>query len=67
MNRCFADVERFMARLQETAEAKNILEQQSIKKKSKKKKSKKKKEQDGKRDAPDDLHYSQACPRPSET
>lgn len=56
-----------MARLQMTAEAKNILEQQSIKKKSKKKKSKKKKEQDGKRDASDDLHYSQACPRPSET
>ncbi len=53
-----------MARLQETADAKNLLEQQSIKKKSKKKKSKKKKEQDGKRD---DLHYSQACPRPSET
>lgn len=46
-----------MARLQETAEAKNILEQQSIKKKSKKKKSKKKKEQDGKRGALDDLHY----------
>ncbi|KAL0198018.1 hypothetical protein M9458_006558, partial [Cirrhinus mrigala] len=42
----------FMARLQETAVAKNILEQQSIKKNSKKsdkKKSKKKKEQD---DAP---------------
>lgn len=56
-----------MARLQETAEAKNILEQQSIKKNSKNKKSKKKKEQDGKRDTPDDLHYSRACPRPSET
>ncbi|XP_042576434.1 epidermal growth factor receptor kinase substrate 8-like protein 1a isoform X1 [Cyprinus carpio] len=49
VNHCFADVERFMARLQETAEAKNILEQQSIKKNSKKnekKKTKKKKEQD---------------------
>lgn len=52
-----------MARLQETAEAKNILEQQSIKKNSKKnekKKTKKKKEQDGERAAPNDLHYSQA-------
>uniref|UniRef100_A0A8C1TQP4 Eps8 like 1a n=1 Tax=Cyprinus carpio TaxID=7962 RepID=A0A8C1TQP4_CYPCA len=49
VNRCFADVERFMARLQETAEAKNILEQQSIKKNSKKnkKKSKKKQQDDG--------------------
>uniref|UniRef100_A0A8C1XWZ0 Eps8 like 1a n=1 Tax=Cyprinus carpio TaxID=7962 RepID=A0A8C1XWZ0_CYPCA len=50
VNHCFADVERFMARLQETAEAKNILEQQSIKKKNskknEKKKTKKKKEQD---------------------
>ncbi|XP_052400673.1 epidermal growth factor receptor kinase substrate 8-like protein 1 isoform X2 [Carassius gibelio] len=48
VNRCFADVERFMAHLQETAEAKHILEQQSIKKNSKKnkKKSKKKKQQD---------------------
>ncbi|KAI2666391.1 Epidermal growth factor receptor kinase substrate 8-like protein 1 [Labeo rohita] len=47
VNHCFADVERFMARLQETAVAKNILEQQNIKKNSKKndKKSKKKKEQ----------------------
>uniref|UniRef100_A0A8C1PWB6 Epidermal growth factor receptor kinase substrate 8-like protein 1 n=1 Tax=Cyprinus carpio TaxID=7962 RepID=A0A8C1PWB6_CYPCA len=49
VNRCFADVEHFMARLQETAEAKNILEQQSIKKNSKKnkKKSKKKQQDDG--------------------
>ncbi|XP_026063835.1 epidermal growth factor receptor kinase substrate 8-like protein 1a isoform X2 [Carassius auratus] len=49
VNHCFADVERFMARLQETAEARNFLEQQSIKKNSKKKekkKTKKKKEQD---------------------
>ncbi|XP_016112703.1 epidermal growth factor receptor kinase substrate 8-like protein 1 [Sinocyclocheilus grahami] len=49
VNYCFADVERFMARLQETAEAKNILEQLSAKKNSKKKekkKSKKKNEQD---------------------
>ncbi|KAL1277965.1 hypothetical protein QQF64_024638 [Cirrhinus molitorella] len=49
VNHCFADVERFMARLQQTAEAKNILEQQKSKKNSKKsdkKKSKKKKEQD---------------------
>lgn len=60
MNHCFADVERFMARLQVTAEA---LEQQSMKKSSKKS-NKKKKKQDGERD---DLHTSQAYPRPSET
>lgn len=53
-----------MARLQETAVAKNILEQQNIKKNSKKndKKSKKKKEQHGERDVRDNLHNSQAYP-----
>lgn len=53
MNHCFADVERFMARLQVTAEA---LQQQSMKKSRKKKSSKKNKKQDGERD---DLHTSQ--------
>ncbi|XP_048065037.1 epidermal growth factor receptor kinase substrate 8-like protein 1a [Megalobrama amblycephala] len=43
VNHCFADVERFMARLQVTAEA---LEQQSMKKSRKKKSSKKNKKQD---------------------
>lgn len=44
VNHCFADMERFMARLQQTAEAQSILEQN--KKKSRKKSSKKKKDQD---------------------
>lgn len=48
MNHCFADVERFMARLQVIAVAKNDLEQQSMKK-SRKKNSKKNKKQDGER------------------
>ncbi|XP_067284999.1 epidermal growth factor receptor kinase substrate 8-like protein 1a [Pseudorasbora parva] len=47
VNHCFADVERFMARLQVTAEAKKALEQHSRKvKKSTKKKNKKNKKQD---------------------
>ncbi|XP_077068527.1 epidermal growth factor receptor kinase substrate 8-like protein 1a [Siphateles boraxobius] len=45
VNHCFADVERFMARLQVTAVAKNDLEQRSMKKNSKKN-SKKNKKQD---------------------
>lgn len=41
VNHCFADVEHFMARLQQTAEAKNIQEQlKRSKKKSRKKKTK---------------------------
>lgn len=48
VNHCFADMERFMARLQQTAEARSLLHQQS-KKKSRKKSSKKKKELDGER------------------
>ncbi|TRY59814.1 hypothetical protein DNTS_035241 [Danionella cerebrum] len=45
VNHCFTDVESFMARLQQTAEAKNVLEQRKSKKKSRKKKNKK--EDDG--------------------
>lgn len=43
LNHCFADVERFMARLQQTAEAQSILNQ----KKKRSRKSKKKEDQDG--------------------
>jgi len=63
VNHCFADVERFMGRLQMTAVAKNDLEQRSMKK-SRKKNSKKNKKQDGERD---DIHNSQTLSRPSET
>lgn len=44
MNHCFDDVERFMARLQQTAEAQSVLNQT---KKKKSRKSKKNKDQDG--------------------
>ncbi|XP_035852587.1 epidermal growth factor receptor kinase substrate 8-like protein 1a isoform X1 [Sander lucioperca] len=56
MNHCFDDVERFMARLQQTAEAQSVLNQT---KKKKSRKSKKNKDQD------DDLLTLKACP-PSE-
>nr|XP_009297556.1 eps8-like1 isoform X1 [Danio rerio]XP_009297557.1 eps8-like1 isoform X1 [Danio rerio]XP_021326188.1 eps8-like1 isoform X1 [Danio rerio] len=48
VNHCFADVEHFMARLQQTAEAKNIQEQlkRSKKKSRKKNKTKKNKKED---------------------
>ncbi|XP_051994458.1 epidermal growth factor receptor kinase substrate 8-like protein 1a isoform X2 [Xyrauchen texanus] len=58
VNHCFADVEHFMARLQQTAEAQSALVQQS-KKKRQKKSSKKKKEPD------DDVLTQNAVP-PSE-
>ncbi|XP_051570786.1 epidermal growth factor receptor kinase substrate 8-like protein 1 [Myxocyprinus asiaticus] len=58
VNHCFADVEHFMARLQQTAEARSALVQRS-KKKSRKKSNKKKKEPD------DDLLTQKAAP-PSE-
>ncbi|KAI7803200.1 epidermal growth factor receptor kinase substrate 8-like protein 1a isoform X2 [Triplophysa rosa] len=58
VNHCFVDMERFMARLQQTAEARSILHQQT-RKKSRKKSSKKKKELD------DDLLTQKAAP-PSE-
>ncbi|TDH02757.1 hypothetical protein EPR50_G00156090 [Perca flavescens] len=56
MNHCFDDVERFMSRLQQTAEAQSVLNQT---KKKKSRKSKKNKDQD------DDLLTLKACP-PSE-
>ncbi|XP_039679726.1 epidermal growth factor receptor kinase substrate 8-like protein 1a isoform X2 [Perca fluviatilis] len=56
MNHCFDDVERFLARLQQTAEAQSVLNQT---KKKKSRKSKKNKDQD------DDLLTLKACP-PSE-
>ncbi|XP_035510876.1 epidermal growth factor receptor kinase substrate 8-like protein 1a [Morone saxatilis] len=55
LNHCFDDVERFMARLQQTAEAQSVLNQRRKKKRSKKKKE----NQD------DDLLTMKACP-PSE-
>ncbi|XP_042248104.1 epidermal growth factor receptor kinase substrate 8-like protein 1a [Thunnus maccoyii] len=55
MNHCFDDVERFMVRLQQTAEAQSVLNQR----KKKSRKSKKKENQD------DDLLTMKACP-PSE-
>ncbi|XP_075937104.1 epidermal growth factor receptor kinase substrate 8-like protein 1a [Anarhichas minor] len=56
MNHCFDDVERFMARLQQTAEAQSVLNQRRTKGS---RKSKKNKDQD------DDLLTLKACP-PSE-
>lgn len=56
MNHCFDDVERFMARLQQTAEAQSVLNQR---KKKRSRKSKKKEDQT------DDLLTLKACP-PSE-
>ncbi|XP_029945857.1 epidermal growth factor receptor kinase substrate 8-like protein 1a [Salarias fasciatus] len=53
LNHCFDDVERFMSRLQQTAEAQTVLNQR---KQKKSKKSKKKVEQD------DDLLAMKACP-----
>lgn len=44
LNNCFDDVERFMARLQQTAEAQSILKQR---KKKKSRKSKKKEDKTG--------------------
>ncbi|KAG1967637.1 epidermal growth factor receptor kinase substrate 8-like protein 1a isoform X1 [Pimephales promelas] len=58
VNHCFADVERFMGRLQMTAVAKNDLEQRSMKK-SRKKNSKKNKKQD-------DVLLAQTATPPSE-
>eukprot|EP00064_Thunnus_orientalis_P016476 superscaffoldBa00003279_g16542 len=55
MNHCFDDVERFMVRLQQTAEAQSVLDQRQ----KKSRKSKKKENQD------DDLLTMKACP-PSE-
>lgn len=40
LNHCFDDIERFMGRLQQTAEAQGILDQRNKKKKSKKSKNK---------------------------
>ncbi|XP_078141041.1 epidermal growth factor receptor kinase substrate 8-like protein 1a [Centroberyx gerrardi] len=57
LNHCFDDVERFMGRLQQTAEAQSVLNQRKNRKSSKK--SKKKENQD------DDLLTMKACP-PSE-
>ncbi|KAM8724401.1 epidermal growth factor receptor kinase substrate 8-like protein 1a isoform 1-T1 [Acanthopagrus schlegelii] len=57
LNHCFDDVERFMSRLQQTAEAQSILNQRG--KKTRSRKSKKKQNQD------DDLLTMKACP-PSE-
>ncbi|XP_029292928.1 epidermal growth factor receptor kinase substrate 8-like protein 1a [Cottoperca gobio] len=57
MNHCFDDVERFMSRLQQTAEAQSVLNQR---RKKKSRKSKKKKEDQG-----DDLLTLKALP-PSE-
>ncbi|XP_068435297.1 epidermal growth factor receptor kinase substrate 8-like protein 1a [Clinocottus analis] len=56
MNHCFDDVERFMARLQQTAEAQSVLNQRG---KKGSRKSKKKQERD------DDVLVLKACP-PSE-
>ncbi|XP_068193752.1 epidermal growth factor receptor kinase substrate 8-like protein 1a [Antennarius striatus] len=57
LNHCFDDVERFMVRLQQTADAQNILNQRKSKKSSRKSKKK-----DGQND---DLLAMKACP-PSE-
>ncbi|CAJ1076864.1 epidermal growth factor receptor kinase substrate 8-like protein 1 [Xyrichtys novacula] len=57
LNHCFDDVERFMARLQQTAEAQSVLNQR---KKKRSRKSKKKEGQD------DDLLTMKACPPPEE-
>ncbi|XP_041813024.1 epidermal growth factor receptor kinase substrate 8-like protein 1a isoform X2 [Chelmon rostratus] len=57
LNHCFDDVERFMARLQQTAEAQSVLNQKKKKKKSGKGKQKE--------DQNDDLLTMKACP-PSE-
>lgn len=54
LNHCFDDVERFMSRLQQTAEAQSVLNQRTKKKRSRK--SKKKGDQD------DDLLTMKACP-----
>ncbi|XP_068583939.1 epidermal growth factor receptor kinase substrate 8-like protein 1a [Cebidichthys violaceus] len=54
MNHCFDDVERFMARLQQTAEAQSVLNQRS-----------KKRSRKSKKDQDDDLLTLKACP-PSE-
>lgn len=59
MNHCFDDVERFMVRLQQTAEAQSVLNQRKKKKRSSGRKSKKKQDQD------DDLLTMKALP-PSE-
>ncbi|XP_045571681.1 epidermal growth factor receptor kinase substrate 8-like protein 1 [Salmo salar] len=56
LNHCFDDVERFMGRLQQAAEAQSILNQR----KRKSRKSKKKEKQD------DDLLTLKACPPPEE-
>ncbi|XP_063070460.1 epidermal growth factor receptor kinase substrate 8-like protein 1a [Engraulis encrasicolus] len=58
LNHCFDDVERFMGRLQQAAEARSVLEQRS---KSKKKSSRRK----SKKDKDDDLLTQKATP-PSE-
>ncbi|KAM8845688.1 epidermal growth factor receptor kinase substrate 8-like protein 1a isoform 2-T2 [Spinachia spinachia] len=55
MNHCFDDVERFMARLQQTAEAQSVLKQRSQKRSSRSKK----------KDQDDSLLAMKACP-PSE-
>ncbi|KAM3598000.1 uncharacterized protein V6R79_012264 [Siganus canaliculatus] len=55
LNHCFDDVERFMARLQQTAEAQSVLNQKSKKKRSRK----------SKENQDDDLLAMKACP-PSE-
>ncbi|KAI3359292.1 hypothetical protein L3Q82_002801 [Scortum barcoo] len=59
LNHCFDDVERFMVRLQQTAEAQSVVNQRKKKKRSSGRKSKKKQDQD------DDLLTMKALP-PSE-
>ncbi|XP_028978907.2 epidermal growth factor receptor kinase substrate 8-like protein 1a isoform X2 [Esox lucius] len=59
LNHCFDDIERFMGRLQQTAEAQSILNQNGTRKKSRK--SKKKKEQDD-----DLLALKASCPADEE-
>ncbi|XP_034567596.1 epidermal growth factor receptor kinase substrate 8-like protein 1 [Notolabrus celidotus] len=58
LNHCFDDVERFMARLQQTAEAQSVLNQR------KKKGSRKSKKKEGQ--TADDLLTMKACPPPEE-
>ncbi|CAL1589075.1 unnamed protein product [Knipowitschia caucasica] len=55
LNHCFDDIERFMARLQQTAEAQSVLNQRKKKRRSKKKKEKE-----------DDLLTVKAVPPPEE-
>uniref|UniRef100_A0A3B4AKN3 SH3 domain-containing protein n=1 Tax=Periophthalmus magnuspinnatus TaxID=409849 RepID=A0A3B4AKN3_9GOBI len=57
LNHCFDDIERFMVRLQQTAEAQSVLNQR------KKRKSRRKVEKEGKED---DLLTLKACPPPEE-